>query len=249
MVGLSKKQQVVYYFIEDYMKNNGYSPSIRDIAEGVSLNSTATVKFHLDNLQKLGALTYSKGKSRSIQLKKQIEVPEISEIPDILDISPLQGNDFSEGEFSEESTEDAFERSLGNFGQQVELAQGQSAENRIPLLGEVAAGAPILAEENVVDYVFFDTNGRSEEYFALKVRGDSMIEAGILSGDFVVVHREERVYHGEIVVALLENEATVKRLHQQDGQIWLMPANKNYEPIDGCGAEILGKVAGLIRQY
>lgn len=240
MVALTKKQQVIYYYIEEYMKNNGYSPSIRDIAEGVSLNSTATVKFHLDNLEKLKVLTYSKGKSRSIQLKKQTEVPEISEI---------SGVHFEEETFFEENTEDAFARSLGDFPQETQLSEVKPLENRIPLLGEVAAGAPILAEENVVDYVFFDTNGRSEEYFALKVRGDSMIEAGILSGDFVVVHREERVHHGEIVVALLENEATVKRLHQQDGQIWLMPANKNYEPIDGCGAKILGKVAGLIRQY
>ena len=116
-------------------------------------------------------------------------------------------------------------------------------------MGNVAAGSPILAEECIEDYLTFDTGGRSEEYFALRVRGESMINAGILPGDLVVVRRQQTANSGEIVVALIEDEATVKRLSLRNGQIWLMPENDAYSPIDGSNAQILGKVAAVVRRY
>lgn len=126
-------------------------------------------------------------------------------------------------------------------------------ENRVPLLGSVAAGDPILAEQCVEDYLIYDTGGRAGEHFALRVRGDSMINAGILPGDFVIVHRRSTAENGEIVIALLENEATCKRVRwESDGRrrtLWLLPENEEYQPIDGTEARILGKVVAVIRTY
>lgn len=120
---------------------------------------------------------------------------------------------------------------------------------RVPVLGDVAAGTPILAQECIDDYIPFDTQGRDGEYFALRVRGESMLNAGILPGDLVVVHRQSVAQNGEIVVALLEDEATVKRLSRRNGQVWLLPENEAYSPIDGRYASILGKVAAVLRTY
>ena len=122
-------------------------------------------------------------------------------------------------------------------------------EDRIPIVGHVAAGAPILAQECIEDYITFDTHGRAGEFFALRVRGYSMKNAGILPGDLVVVRCQPTASSGEIVAALLGEEATVKRLKLDRGQVWLMPENEDFEPIDGTEARILGKVTAVIRQY
>ena len=121
--------------------------------------------------------------------------------------------------------------------------------NQVPVVGSVAAGSPILAQECIEDYLTFDTQGLSGEHFALKVRGESMLGAGILPGDLVVVHRQQEVRNGEIVVALFEDEATVKTYQRRDGHIWLLPENPEYDPIDGTRAEIIGKVVAVVRRY
>ena len=127
----------------------------------------------------------------------------------------------------------------------------QAAEpvGRVPIVGSVAAGTPILAQECIEDYLAFDTGGKDGEYFALRVRGESMLNAGILPGDLVVVHQQQEAHNGEIIVALIEDEATVKRLKRKDGQVWLMPENEAYSPIDGRNASILGKVSAVLRTY
>lgn len=121
--------------------------------------------------------------------------------------------------------------------------------DRVPIVGNVAAGSPILAEECIEDYLAFDTGGRTGEFFALRVRGESMLNAGILPGDLVVVQQQETARNGEIVVAMIEDEATVKTYSRQNGHVWLLPENEAYEPIDGTYAQILGKVAAVIRRY
>ena len=133
-------------------------------------------------------------------------------------------------------------------GRAIVLTGGQE-RHRIPVVGTVAAGAPILAQECIEDYLTFDCGGREDEFFALRVRGESMIKAGILPGDLVVVRRQQTAENGEIVVALLEDEATVKRLSRKNGEIWLLPENDAYQPIDGTGAQVLGKVTAVVRQY
>ncbi len=128
-------------------------------------------------------------------------------------------------------------------------AQPEPPRDKIPVVGNVAAGSPILAQECVEDYLTFETGGREGEYFALQVRGESMKYAGILPGDLVVVHQQSDAHNGEIVVALFEEEATVKTLRRKDGHTWLMPENPDYEPIDGDGCTILGKVTAVVRRY
>lgn len=121
--------------------------------------------------------------------------------------------------------------------------------DQVPLVGTVAAGSPILAEENVEEYLTFDTGGLTGEHFALRVRGESMLYAGILPDDLVIVHRQERFHNGDIVVALFEDEATVKTYSMEDGHLWLLPENPDYQPIDGEGCALLGKVVAVLRRY
>ena len=114
------------------------------------------------------------------------------------------------------------------------------------MVGVVTAGTPILAVENIQGYMPWDGD---EDCFALRIRGDSMLGAGILPGDHVVVRPQNSADHGDIVVALLDDEATVKRLHRRDGKILLIPENPAYDPIDGDRAVILGKVRAVVRKY
>ena len=124
-----------------------------------------------------------------------------------------------------------------------------SQEGSMPVCGTVAAGGPIPAFEDIVGYVPYVPNGSREEHFALRIRGDSMLNAGIMDGDTVVVHRQATAENGEIVIALLGDEATCKRLSLEGGKVLLMPENEAYEPIDGSGALILGRVTAVIREY
>lgn len=122
--------------------------------------------------------------------------------------------------------------------------------NHVPIVGNVAAGQPILAEECIEDYLTFDTEGLVGEHFALKVRGESMLGAGILPDDLVVVHRQQAYFrNGDIVVALFEDEATVKTYQKEGRKVWLMPENPDFFPIDGTGAELLGRVVAVVRRY
>ncbi|MBP5166029.1 MAG: transcriptional repressor LexA [Oscillospiraceae bacterium] len=117
----------------------------------------------------------------------------------------------------------------------------------IPILGTVAAGEPILAVEDAVGYIDYDAG--SGEFFALRIKGLSMVNAGILDGDMVIVRRQPTAENGEIVVALIDDSATCKRLSLDNGTVTLLPENDEYEPIDGSGAAILGKVCAVIRRY
>ena len=135
-------------------------------------------------------------------------------------------------------------------GRAITLTEPTAAgEDKVPIVGNVAAGSPILAEECIEDYLTFDTGGSSGEFFALWVRGESMLNAGILPGDLVVVRRQPTANNGEIVVAMIDDEATVKRLSRKNGHTWLLPENDAYSPIDGTYAQILGKVAAVVRRY
>ena len=117
---------------------------------------------------------------------------------------------------------------------------------QIPVIGVVTAGVPILAFENQEGTMAWDGEPGC---FALRVRGDSMVGAGILSGDKVVVRPQQTAHDGQIVVARIGDEATVKRLSLRKGQVWLLPENDAYEPIDGSEAEIIGLVKAVVREY
>ena len=137
----------------------------------------------------------------------------------------------------------------GDFkGRAIVLTQPKK-KHQVPIVGDVAAGSPILAQECIDDYLTFDCGGEEDCHFALRVRGESMLNAGILPGDLAVVRRQQTARSGDIVVALLEDEATVKRLSLRNGQVWLLPENDDYEPIDGNEAVVLGKVVAVVRTY
>ncbi|MBU5627958.1 transcriptional repressor LexA [Oscillibacter sp. MSJ-2] len=210
---LSKMQQKIYDFIETFVQDQGYPPSVREIGDAVGLKSPSTVHFHLKHLEELGVLQKSAGKGRALTL---VAPPKKKEEPPALEAA---------------------------------MRLREEPENQIPIVGNVAAGSPILAEQCIEDYLTFDTGGRGDACFALRVRGESMINAGILDGDLVVVRQQPDAANGEIVVALLEDEATVKRLSRKNGQTWLLPENEAYQPIDGTYARILGKVTAVVRRY
>ena len=125
---------------------------------------------------------------------------------------------------------------------------GGAMAGHVPLLGDVTAGQPILAYEQQKGHVRYSPE-KSGEHFALLVLGESMLNAGILDGDYVIVRKQPSAENGQIVVALIEDEATVKRYHRSNGEVWLMPENEDYEPIDGTGCVILGVVTALVREY
>ena len=135
-----------------------------------------------------------------------------------------------------------------------EVAEPAADVHRLPLVGEIAAGGPLLAEQNVEDYVAVpEPLSRGGEEFLLRVKGDSMVDAGILEGDFVVVERRQDARNGDIVVALAgddesADEATVKRFFRENGRVRLQPENETLEPIYADHVQILGKVIGVFRQ-
>ncbi len=188
----SDKAERILDYVNQFVQEHGYAPSVREIGAAVGLRSTASVSYHIQALQDKGLLLSpdSKGRKRSI----------------VTNVRPGQ----------------------------------------IPIVGVVTAGLPILAVENQEGTMAWDGDPGC---FALRVRGDSMINAGILSGDHVVVRPQQTANDGQIVVARIGDEATVKRLKLTGEQVWLMPENENYEPIDGSEAEIIGLVKAVVRKY
>ncbi len=121
---------------------------------------------------------------------------------------------------------------------------------KVPVVGRVTAGKPILAVEEIEGYLPYEPErGGAQDYFALRVQGDSMMNAGILDGDFVIVRRQQTAMNGEIIVALIEDEATVKRLMLKGQDVWLMPENPDYQPIYAPGCNVLGVVKAVFRRY
>ena len=187
----SDKAQLILKYVNEFIQENGYSPSVREIGAAVGLRSTASVSYHIQALQDKGLLSGPGEKGRKRALSTGIR------------------------------------------------------PGQIPVIGVVTAGLPILACENQEDTMAWDGEPGC---FALRVRGDSMINAGILSGDKVVVRPQQTAMDGQIVVARIGDEATVKRLRRRNGQIWLMPENDAYEPIDGSEAELIGLVKAVVRE-
>ncbi len=188
----SNKAEAILNYVNQFIQENGYAPSVREIGAAVGLRSTASVSYHIQALQEKGML-----------------------------LSP------------------------GAKGRKRSIATGVRP-GQIPVIGVVTAGLPILAVENQEGTMSWDGDSGC---FALRVRGESMIGAGILDGDKVIVRPQQTAEDGQIVVARIGDEATVKRLSKKNGEVWLLPENPAFDPIDGSEAEIVGLVKGVFREY
>ncbi len=190
-------QQRILEYIEKYIDENGFPPSVREIGLAVDLKSTSTVHGHLNRLEKKGLLHREAMKPRTI-VKKEEKHPLV----------------------------------------------------KVPLLGKVAAGTPILAEENAEGFMMLpEEMAGGGEHFILEIRGESMIMAGIMNGDYVVVKRQQTAQNGEIIIAMIDDEATCKRYFKEPDRIRLQPENPRMRPFYARSVTIVGKVVAVYRIY
>ena len=226
--GLTARQRQILTMIRDSVDDRGYPPSVREIGDAVGLTSPSSVAYQLKSLEKLGYLRRDPNRPRAMVVADpNTELRAVGE--------PFS----SPARLRVVETSDELDS--------AETVRAGAA--LVPLVGRIAAGGPILAEQEV-EAVFplpRDLVG-SGELFMLKVSGDSMIDAAICDGDWVVVRTQNTAENGEIVAALLDDEATVKTLKRSDGHVWLMPHNPTYAPILGDHAKIMGKVVTVLRK-
>ena len=220
MTGLTARQQGVLVFLRDNIAKRGYPPSMREIGAAVGLASTSSVAHQLRVLEELGYVKRDPNRPRALE----VFLPEVM----------AARRSMSSGE---ESSVD--ETGIGDVV--------PTAVN-IPVVGRIAAGGPILAEEQVTDVFPLPKQLVGEgTLFLLEVSGDSMVEAAICNGDYVVIRQEQTATNGQIVAAMIDGEATVKTFQRKDGHVWLLPHNAAYDPIPGDNATILGVVTAVLR--
>ena len=263
---LTDRQCRIIEVIQDSIDRRGYPPSMREIGEAVGLNSTSSVRHQLVVLEAKGFIRRDPNRPRAYIVRGpsdptqawRARMAQAQGAPGVLGgatateaepagpVSRAQSALTTLGSTMAASAQSAM-AALGALGGSV------GAMEFVPLVGRIAAGGPILAEESIEELIPMPRNMVSDgTLFALTVVGDSMIEAGIMDGDTVVVRQQPSAESGEIVAAMIEGEATVKQLkiHHEDGrhEVWLMPRNPSYDPIPGEGAVVLGRVVTVMRR-
>lgn len=223
---LTIRQKKILETIQRAIGKNGYPPSMREIGDSVGLKSLSSVTHQLSQLEKLGYIRRDPRRPRAMEI-----------------LLPLQLADDAENS----TASDAAESKAAEDAMVIELSTSADT-TMVPLVGRIAAGGPILADQSVEDVFSLPRQlvGHGE-LFMLKVSGDSMVDAAICDGDWVVVRRQQNAENGDIVAALLDEEATVKTFRQRDGHTWLLPQNSRYEPILGDAAKIMGRVVSVMR--
>jgi repressor LexA len=214
---LSDKQLAILDVIQRSVSTRGYPPSMREIGDAVGLSSLSSVTHQLGQLELSGYLRRDPNRPRAMEV--------------LIDLPTIEGGGTA---FDQSGTPEST------------ISVGDAV--MVPLVGRIAAGIPITADQQI-DEVFplpRQLTGKGE-LFMLKVVGESMIDAAICDGDWVVVRQQKTAENGDIVAAMLDNEATVKVFRQRDGHTWLLPRNSNFEPILGDHAEVLGKVVTVLR--
>ena len=199
---LTEREREIYEYIVNAIRNEGYSPSVRDICNALGMKSTSTVHTYLERLERKGVIQKESGKSRTLRVEN-------------------------------------------------ETVRGAQSV-RVPIVGKVAAGMPILAVANYAGFIDFPRPGATvsgSDLFALRIQGESMIEAGILDGDLIIVEKRTIAEDGEIIVALVDDEATVKTFYRDGDRFRLQPENSSMEPIYVRELVILGKVVACMRFY
>ena len=220
LTGLTPRQQKVLVFLREEIEKRGYPPSMREIGAAVGLASTSSVAHQLQVLEKLGYVKRDPNRPRALE----IFLPEVLKA----------------------------RQSIGHPDDEVDetgIGDARPDATYVPMVGRIAAGGPILAEERIEDVFPLPKSLVGDgTLFLLEVSGDSMVDAAICNGDYVVVRQQPVAENGEIVAAMLDGEATVKTFQRKDGQVWLLPHNDDYSPIDGTHATILGKVTAVLRR-
>ncbi|MDN5790375.1 MAG: transcriptional repressor LexA [Micrococcales bacterium] len=237
--GLTVRQRRVLEVIRNSVDRRGYPPSMREIGEAVGLASPSSVSHQLAALERKGYLRRDPNRPRALEIVS----------PDA-DLETLGHRATASIAPSDDEAIDPTSR-VWSSAADVETGSGDARPEAsyVPVLGRIAAGAPVLADELVEDVFPLPRQIVGEgELFLLKVIGDSMVDAAICDGDWVVVRRAQTAENGEIVAALLDNEATVKTFKRRDGHVWLLPQNPAFSPIDGDHATILGKVTAVLRR-
>ncbi|KQR11142.1 transcriptional repressor LexA [Cellulomonas sp. Leaf334] len=220
--GLTARQRLVLDTIRSSVESRGYPPSMREIGEAVGLTSPSSVKHQLMALERKGYLRRDPNRPRAI---------EVVHADDSRGVGTWTAPDGSRSTFPDQGD-----------GERL------PAPSYVPVVGRIAAGGPILAEQVVEDVFPLPRQLVGDgDLFLLKVIGDSMIDAAICDGDWVVVRRQPVAENGEIVAAMIDGEATVKTLKRIDGHVWLMPHNPAYSPIPGDESTILGRVVSVLR--
>ena len=220
---LTWRQRKVLQVIRDSVQRRGYPPSMREIGDAVGLTSTSSVSYQLSTLQKKGYLHRDVGRPRTVEVR----------LPGHPAVRPEQAKE-ADGE-------------LAAAADGLDIASQEATY--VPLVGRIAAGTPILAEEQVEDILPLPRQLVGEgTLFMLNVAGDSMINAAIADGDWVVVRQQGGAENGEIVAAMIDGDATVKTFVRSEGHDWLLSANPAYTPILGDDAKILGKVVAVLRR-
>ncbi|NYD43270.1 transcriptional repressor LexA [Nocardioides panaciterrulae] len=219
--GLTPRQQRVLSTIKNSIERRGYPPSMREIGDAVGLTSSSSVSHQLRVLQEKGFIKRDPNRPRAIEVF----------LPEVL--------------AARRSISAAEETSYDETG----VGDAMPAAQYVPVVGRIAAGGPILAEERIEDVFPLPKQLVGDgQLFLLEVSGDSMIDAAICNGDYVVIRQQPTAVNGEIVAAMIDGEATVKTFQRKDGQVWLLPHNQAYDPIDGTHATILGKVTAVLRR-
>ncbi|WP_426242163.1 transcriptional repressor LexA [Nocardioides sp. LHG3406-4] len=219
--GLTPRQQRVLATIKDSIEMRGYPPSMREIGEVVGLTSSSSVAHQLKTLEEKGFLKRDPNRPRALE----VFLPEVMA--------------------ARRSISHVEETAVDESG----IGDAMPAATYVPMVGRIAAGGPILADERVEEVMPLPRSLVGEgTLFLLQVSGDSMIDAAICNGDYVVIRQEQTAENGQIVAALIDGEATVKTLQRKDGQVWLLPHNDAYDPIDGTDASILGIVTAVLRR-
>lgn len=226
---LTVRQRRVLEVIRNSVDRRGYPPSMREIGDAVGLSSPSSVSHQLNALVAKGYLRRDPNRPRALEI-----------------VSPDAGPASS----GRRRGTSGFESGSGaQYDTETDSGDARPAAAYVPVLGQIAAGVPILAEEVVEDVFPLPRQIVGEgNLFLLKVVGDSMIEAAICDGDWVVVRQQPTAENGDIVAALLDSEATVKTFKRKDGHVWLLPHNPDFSPIDGDHATVLGKVTAVLRR-
>lgn len=218
--GLTVRQQLVLETIQEALESRGYPPSMREIGRAVGLTSSSSVAHQLKTLEEKGFLKRDPNRPRALQ----VFLPESMT--------------------SRSAVSSADETAYDPTG----AGDAAPAATYVPMVGRIAAGGPILAEERVEDVFPLPRQLVGDgTLFLLEVVGDSMVDAAICSGDYVVIRQQPNADNGDIVAAMIDGEATVKTFQRKDGKVWLLPHNEAFEPIDGTHATVLGKVTAVLR--